>query len=369
MRGCLRGKTVAGLLCLCLALGMVTAGCGQKAKEEVSPKMAVAVAEVKRGTVQREVSLSGMVKGENEVSVYPKVAARVVAVEVAEGDRVAAGQVLMRLDPTDYQAAVEAAQAGVMQAEANWENRRKDWERTLMLHQQGVASDQQLEGARLLYVQAEAALTQAKASLFNAKNALENCKITSPLTGVVGLVAVGQGSMVSPQVAVAVITTPRDLKVDVGVSDRDVNYVKKGQKVLVKVGSLNGKVLPGEVVSVSQVVDPRTRQYPVKIALQDGQGLLKSGMFAEVTLATERKENVIVVPKTALGEKGARRVVFVVDDKGVAHEREVKVGLAGREEVEILQGLKEGELVVIRGQTLIRDGDEVRVVSGKEGRS
>ena len=102
----------------------------------------------------------------------------------------------------------------------------------------------------------------------------------------------------------------------------------------------------------------------IEILLDNPKGMLKSGMFAEVHLPTMVRHQVVAVPQEAVVAKGARRVVYVVDSKSVAHERPVTVGVENENLAEITEGLKAGEPVVVKGSTLIRDGDKVKVVAG-----
>lgn len=352
----------AGLAAVILVAG--TVGCGEKKVVKTDPRMPVQAVEAKTGSIERIVDYSGVVKGKNEVTLYPKVAARVIAINKHEGERISKGQAIISLDTTDYASRVVTAEAALVQAEANDLNAQRNLERTKELAQQGAASSQSLEQAQMAADVSNATLASGRAALQDARNTLANCKITAPIDGVVGLINVTEGNMVSTQTAAAVVSDMRSVKVDVNVSESEITYVQKGSKVSVLIDSLNGKSVLGTVTSVASVADAASRAFPVEITLNNADGLLKSGMFAEVKLGTEAKNGVIVIPRTAVSEKGARRIVYVVANekkKTIAREREIEMGIESKGSVEIAKGLKAGERVVVKGQTLLHDGDQVRV--------
>ncbi|MDH7498132.1 MAG: efflux RND transporter periplasmic adaptor subunit, partial [Syntrophomonadaceae bacterium] len=207
-------------------------------------------------------------------------------------------------------------------------------------------------------------LAGARAALDNARTNLANSSVPSPIAGTVGLVSVSVGDAVGAQTQVAVVSDTSRLQVQVNAAEADVSSIRPGSAVKVYVPAVSERPFAGIVETVAQAADPRARTYPVKVVLDNPGGELRSGMFAEVHLTTASRAGVLALPLEAVGEKGARKIVYVVDDKSVAHEREVTLGLQGETLVEVLSGLKAGERVVVKGQTLIRDGDRVRVVAG-----
>lgn len=363
----MRGKTTSVVLVVILIMALFYgSGCGkEKAQSEVDNRLTVKTVAVQEESIHKEVTYSGSIKGADEVTLYPKVAARVVAINLQEGDRVAKGQTIISLDTTDYQTGATVAEATLVQAEAAYENTRNNVERIRQLYQQGAVSAQQMEQAELGLVQANSALKQVRMGVQNAQNLLGNCQITSPINGVVGLIQITAGNMASPQAPVAVISSPGRMTVKVNVSESEIGFVSANSPVNVKISSVPGQVFIGKVSSVAAVADPRTKAFPVEVSLDNPDNLLKSGMLAEVQLSTEKKDGVLTLPRAAVVEKGARRVVFTVDENLVVHETAIEVGLESRERVEIIKGVALGDKVVIKGQTLLHDADEVRVAGGK----
>lgn len=362
----MRGKSSVALAVILILALFYGSGCGkEKVEKKVDSRLTVETVAVEKGSIQKEVSYLGNIKGVNEVMLHPKVAARVVAVHLKEGDRVAKGQTIISLDTTDYETQATVAEVNLAQAESAYENIRNNVERTRQLYEQGAVSAQQMEQAELGLVQARSALEQARAGMQSAQNLMSNCQITSPINGVVGLIQITEGNMASPQAPVAVVSSPGRLAVKVNVSEAEIRFVKRGSPVAVKVSSVPGQDFTGKVTSVAAVADPLSRSFPVEVTLDNPDNLLKSGMLAEVRLPTEKKDDILTIPRNAVVEKGARRVVFTVDKDSLVHETLVEIGLESRQRVEIKKGLKAGDKVVIKGQTLLHDTDEVRVAGGK----
>ncbi|MGI6550974.1 MAG: efflux RND transporter periplasmic adaptor subunit [Syntrophomonadales bacterium] len=360
-----RKSSVLLVVILIMAL-FCSGGCGkEEVQKDVDNSLTVETVAVTQESIQKEVTYSGSLKGADEVTLYPKAAARVVAVHLQEGDPVAKGQTIISLDTTDYETQAAVAEATLAQAESAYENTRANVERTRLLHQEGAVSDQQMEQAEMGLIQASSALEQARAGVQSAQNLLSNCKVTSPINGVVGLIQITEGNMASPQAPVAVVSSTGRMAVKVNVTESEISFVSVNDSVKVRVSSVSDQEFTGKVTSVAAVADPRSKAFPVEVTLDDPDNVLKSGMIAQVQVSTEKKDGVLTIPRNAVVEKGARRVVYTVDDQSVVHETTIEVGLQNRERAEVIKGLKLGDQVVIKGQTLLHDKDEVRVAGGK----
>lgn len=374
----------AGLLVALVFITMLAAGCGAKGEEEAKPtEIPVEVQAVERADVSKVAVYAGTLRGIEEATVYPKISAmsgalKVVAVNVKPGDRVRAGQSLVQLDGSDLGYQIRASEAqleGLIARKAGTEGRvanaKQTLDRTRFLFEQGAVSKAELERVETEYQAAKAGLDElnagiagAQANLDNVRNNLANCNVPSPIDGIVGIVNVNVGDSVTAQSPVAVVTDTSRLEVQVNVSEAEVSFVQPDQGVRVYVDAVASTPFTGKVTSVAQAADARSKTYPVKISLDNKNGALKSGMFAEVHLTTVSKQDAIAVPRDAVAEKSGRRVVYVVDDRNVAHEKDVQLGIEGQELVEIIKGVQVGDRIIVKGQTLIDHGDKVRVVAG-----
>jgi RND family efflux transporter MFP subunit len=320
---------------------------------------------------------SGMVRGENEVQVLPKVPARVTAIYVKPGDMVAQGQTLMTLDSQDFEAGVRQAQAGLEAAMAGKrandlqvDAALKAYERTKKLHEAGAASDFELEMAKSKYDgftagSAEAGVASAQAGLQTAREALDKCIITSPISGMVGSVNVSLGDTANPQSPAAIVTTTQNLELSVMVPEADVSYIQEGTKVNVTVSAAAAKPYVAIVRTIARVADPLKRNYEVRISLANLDGKIKSGMYAEVQIDTMSKKDTLVVPIAAVLSRSGSNILFTVDSKKRAKSIDVKTGIKNDHYIEITSGIKEGQTVITKGNTLVSEGTLVRTVSGE----
>ena len=369
-------KTLAYiLLVLVLALSLLS-GC-EKEKEVVKEtELSVSTVKAEKRNIAQAVKYPGTVRGVNEVYIMAKVPARVTAIYVKPGDRVSAGQTLLTLDSSDYESTIRNAEAVVALAEAGkktheiqLQNARLGYERTQKLFDAGAASQRDLEAAKsavemLETGSTEASLEQARAALLGAQTQLSHCTITSPISGVVGSVNLSLGDTASPTSPAATVSDTSRLEIETLVSESEVSYIKTGTEVNVLVKAAGEKPFKGKVDSVASVADPMKRNYTVKVVLDNPDNKIKSGMFAEVVISTVSKDDVLTVALAAVIPRSGRQIVYTVDNKNRAREIEVQTGLRDNNYVEIVSGLKGGEKVITKGNTLVNNGTLVRVVSG-----
>ena len=358
-----RKSTYWGLIVVLMA-ALLVGGCGQTEEAVKETEISVNTAQATERNIAKSVRYAGTVRGQNEVYLIAKVPARVTGIHVNPGDKVSQGQKLITLDSSDYQAAVAQAQAGVKAATLQLENARLGLERTEKLHAAGAASQLQLEQAQSAYDGALVGVETANAGLAMASQQIGYCNLTSPINGVVGSINLSLGDTANPSSPAAVISETSQLEIEVRVSENEISFVEVGSPVDVYVRAVSDKAIEGQVASAATVPDPVKRNYGVKIRLDNPEGQIKSGMFAEVVVNTINKDNAVCVPTNAIVPKGARSVVYVVDEENRAREREVEIGIENTTYVEIIKGVSVGEEVITKGSTLVAEGTLVRVITG-----
>ncbi|MDO4540730.1 MAG: efflux RND transporter periplasmic adaptor subunit [Syntrophomonadaceae bacterium] len=368
------------LMALVISLLMLAlAGCGNESNAQVAEKsISVATTAAAIQDITSSKAYSGVARGESEVQIYPKLSARVQSIAVTPGDVVEAGQTLMVLDNSDYlpaaaqaRAALDAASAGSKANALSLETAQKNYQRMVELHAAGAISDVELENSKmqldaLQTGASEAGVAQAQAILQSANDTLANCNITTPIAGVVGSVSYSVGDMASPAMAAAVVTSTGNMEIAISVAESDIRYVYPGAAVTVKLRSLDNLELAGTVKSVAQSSGSTSLSFDVKIIFENPDSLVKSGMFAEVDMATESRSGVLAVPVNAVVQQTGSSVVYVVDEENRARAVEVTTGLKDQEYIEILSGLKTGQQVITQGNTLVSNGTLVKV-TGAEG--
>lgn len=362
---------------LILALAFLSTGCSAQTKAAVTEEkyFPVEVSPATSQTLVETTAFSGKVVSDQEVSLVPKMPGKVTAVNVKVGDKVQAGTVLFSLDTTDLQKSIEMASIGVRTAETNYLRTKEqidlakaNLERQSQLYVAGAISKIQLEAAESQASErplelAQIQWDQAKVSLAQAQDSLNNLIVTTPVQGTVSAVNVKYGEMASSAMAAVIITKLDSLNVSLSVPENTVNSLKVGQEAKVVVTSVGDKEIKGKVTSIAPSSDSRTQLYAVKIAIGSEEGGIKPGMFAQVEIPTQTKANVLAVKSEALVLKNGEYTIYVVeDDHAVA--KLVVPGLDTGAEVEIVSGLKAGDKVIIKGQTLVDQGSKVKVVGG-----
>ncbi len=361
-----------------MLLLVVVSGCGKKEEQEAGQDVInVETAVVKVMDITKYAGYSGRVKGSNEEAVMPKLSGRVTAVHVTEGRTVSQGQVIVSLDSSKLDIAVQQAEAAVVSAraalaanEVQRQTALNNYNRMKELHNANAISDQALEAAKAQYDAlntgaAEAGVVQAQAALSMALQNLSDCQIASPMDGIVGRVDLKVGDMAGLQSPVAVINNTADLEIEVKVSEADISSVQAGTEVKVKVDAIGKEPLTGTVKSVASVADQVTRTYPVKISLPNNAAAqVKSGMFAEVMLGTQHRTGVIGIPMVAVLPKSGENTVYVINEENLARAVVVQTGLNDGSYTEITGGLQVGQRVVTKGNTLIDENSALNFVDG-----
>jgi membrane fusion protein (multidrug efflux system) len=209
---------------------------------------------------------------------------------------------------------------------------------------------------------AEAAVAQAEAALRQAKIALGEATIEAPIGGVVSMKYVDEGNMVGPTTPLVRIEDMDVVNVVGGLSERHLPALAEGStSATVTIDAYAGLRFVGAVYRAGPGIDPLTRTVEVEIRIPNPEHKLKPGMFARLALILQRRENVPVVSDEAFLRAGEETFVYVVNNSK-AHRCALKMGLAEGTRHEVLEGVKPGEFVVVRGQHMLKDGDPVVVV-------
>lgn len=376
---------------LALALVFSLAGCGNKETEsdgDLKSGVAVQVQTVEAQDISSESTVSGQVVAGSETSVYVTATAKCTAVYLEAGDAVKAGDVICTLDMESSLAQYRAAEISYNSAAESYASQKevldkqvalyeKTWNDTKALLEIGAASQVEVDSAELQYLSAAAqrdsTLAQLEAGVQSAKSgyeqlalAMENIdsrgNVIAPVDGVLASLTASEGSLVSPNYAVAVIDGAEQMKVSVMVSESLVPKLAIGDTVEVKVSAADA-VFDGTIRSVEKTANMQTKLYTVTVTVPAEVEGLMSGMFADVTFHTAVSEGAVVVPTDAIltGEDG--QYVFVVEND-TAKELAVTTGLNGSGVTEIISGLSAGAQLVTVGQQYLSDGDAVRIVEG-----
>jgi membrane fusion protein (multidrug efflux system) len=299
------------------------------------PPMPVEVAVAIRDTVVDAVQATGQIEALQSVQLQPEVQGRITDILVREGQEVAAGTPLFKVDDAELKAQVASAEADRQLAQ-------QALQRTKQLQTQNASSAADLE-------QAEARARGADASYDLLKTRLDRTVVRAPFAGVVGHRLVSIGTYVNAQTPLITLQTVNPQQAVFQVPERYADRLRNGQLVSFQVAALPGKNFSGEVVFVDPVVEVPARTILIKARVPNPEHRLQAGMFLEARLATDIRPNAVVVPEDAILPVQGSTYVWVIKD-GKADRRQVTIGVrtAGWAEIEG-GGVQAGDQVVVGG--------------------
>lgn len=290
------------------------------------------------------------------VRVSSPISGRVTRIRAQPGDRVAAGQPLVWLDSPDF----AAASADLSKSTADFQLKQKAYARASELYQGEVIARKDFDTAESDLRQAEAENNRAKLRLHNLDPGLSNASgagyaLRAPIAGIIAERNVNPGTEVKPDAPnpLFIITDPTYLWVMIDLPERYLGKVKVGQKVTIEVDAYPGGDFWGQVASIGEVLDPATRRVQVRCVVNNPSRQLKPEMFARVTPIEDERVKLPRIQNSALVTEGLYSYVFVEKEPGAFEKRQVTLGLQGRNESYVKQGLKDGERVVSIGALLL----------------
>jgi HlyD family secretion protein len=397
-----RGKVLIGLGGAVLLVGLIVMSASAKRERGVE----VRFEKVGRRDLVAAVTASGKIQPKSKVDVSPDITGRITRIVVHEGDLVVKGQFLLQIDPTIYQAGLQraqanyaSAQASLVQSIASRDQASRALDRTKQLKQQdpNLVSNEQMEQSQTAFNVAEAVansaqhqVDQARAGMREARDQLAKTRIVAPMTGRVTRLAVEEGEMAIPgnfSRDVGLLLTVSDLSViqtKVNVDETDVVRIHLGDSVEVSIDAFPDTAFVGRVTKIansallSQTVSPggsndRAVDYEVEITLENPPGDVRPDLSATARIITDTRTKALSIPIIALtvrentplttesrrdtaqvGKKKESEGVFIVVN-GKASFRAVKVGIAGDEYFEVLEGVTENEEIVAGPYQSIRD--------------
>ena len=283
------------------------------------------------------------------------IAGRVVKIAAQPGDSVTAGQPLALIDAPDY----SAAQADMAKSSADVRLKQSAHDRAKSLHEGEVLARKDFESAQndLALSQAENRRAQERLSNLTQGKAMEGGKfaLRSPIRGVVSERKINPGAEVRPDAVepLFVVTDPTHLWIIVDVPEKYLAKVMVGQRAEVEADAFPGADFIARVVSIGEVLDPATRRVQVRCTIDNPQRRLKPEMFVRVTPMPDEARKVVRIPNSAVITEGLYSHVFVEKEKGLFEKRRITLGLQGREDSFVREGLVDGDRVVTAGALLL----------------
>ncbi|MDG4880655.1 efflux RND transporter periplasmic adaptor subunit [Mesorhizobium sp. WSM4884] len=352
------GLPVVGVIVAALGL----AGCSQEkaavVEEVVRP---VKVVEIGKAETTRQLDYSGSVRARTEMNLGFRIAGKVTERLVDIGQHVNEGDVLARIDPSDYQLSVKSAQASLDAAERQVETVDLAKKRAEQLYAKNFAPKSQLDQAALSYDQAVATRDAARSTLAQAQNQVHYTDLKASRAGIVTAISADIGQVVGAGTPVMTVAVDGEKEVLIAVPEMDIAGFRPGKEVKASFWSDEGLTLDGKVREVAGSADAQSRTFAVRVSLPDDPRVLL-GMTANVEATVGSKAQLVSIPLTAMAEKDGKHIVWTVDrTSDTVHPRPIKIANFTADGVAVADGLKQGDVVVAAGTQFMTENLKVKL--------
>lgn len=328
-----------------MPLAMIMTACGNDDKGTVTevkdelPQVEISTVAVE--SVPQIKEYTANVEAENINNISPSAPNRIKSIAVEVGDPVRRGQTLVVMDG-----------ANITQSKINLDQIEREYNRAVQLLEIGAGTQQAVDQ---LKAQLDAARSQYD-------NLLENTQLISPINGVVTARNYDPGDMTGNQPVLTVGQLTPTVKVIVNISESDLALIRRGMPVDVRFDAFEGREFTGRITRIYPTVDPATRTFTAEIAINNGDGAIKPGMFARVSMNLGERNSVVVPDRAVVKQSGSGNKYVYVYSKGKVSYNHVELGRRLDNNYELLSGVADGDTVVISGQTRLADGVAVEII-------
>ncbi|MEQ8523379.1 efflux RND transporter periplasmic adaptor subunit [Gracilimonas sp.] len=308
----------------------------------------VEVSNVSRGNISAYYANTATLEAEQEATIVSKVRGIVREIYVEEGEEVKAGQVIAKIEDDQYR--IEAARA-----KATLDRLKNDFDRNKELYEKNLIAAEAYQNSQYEYESQKAAYELAQLNL-------EHTSIKSPIGGVISERFVKVGNMIGTDQQVYRVTDFNPLQAILHVPEHEMAKIRKNQRAELRVDALPNQTFAGHVERISPVVDASTGTFKVTVYVDETKGMLRPGMFGRVKIVYDTRENTRMIPKSAVMSEDLAQSVYVIRDS-LAFKKAIKTGYTNGVNVEVIEGLEDGEMVVTIGQGSLQDSTKVNVIS------
>ncbi len=352
--------TIGKVICLSV-LGVSLIACnGNHQKQETQSELVpVTLGKVQKVQERESIAVSGSIATPNAPATAGfLVSGKVISVGPREGDFVQKGQVLAAIEATDYQLPLAAAKAQTDQTRVGFDRAEDEFRRMKMLYDARSMAPNDFMKYKTAYDAARQQYEQALASERLVRKHLNDATLRAPMSGYIAKRSIEPGDTATPGHPVFEIVQMDPLEVNVGVPETDVRLVRVGQKAIITVPAIPGKVFEGTVRIINVSADPATRTYMTRISVPNHERLLRVGMVAEATIRGDQTITMTTLPGDAVvrDPQGATQVFVYYPDQKRVYAKRVEIGAIVNKNVEIKSGLSGNELIVLAGQSKLRNG-------------
>ncbi len=332
------------------------------------------------GTINEQITLTGALKPKNQVDVNPKISGRLIRLTIDTGQAVARGALIATIEDDEINQQIERSKASISvvdatigQRDAEFRNAQVELERNKKLVAEGIISRTVLDTLETRHQVAQSQLTLARAQRRQSEAEMRELtirqgqtRVYAPLSGVIARRHVDVGAMLSSGTPIVTIVSLNPMVIEATASERDIARIRSGTTVNVTVDSLPDQKFTGRVLRIAPLLDPQTRNGMVEIEIPNRGQMLKGEMFARIQLDLGSKRETALLPRDALVYRGEQPGVYRIEND-LAKFYTVETGLTQADKVEVVSGLKVGDVVITRGSNLIKEGDRVRTMEKGAG--
>lgn len=347
---------------------LLVVSCSKDVQQEEPPIRPVRYEKVFATGGSRIRTFSGTAQAGTESRISFKVPGFIERVPVRVGDSVEKGQLIAKMDASDYELQVQQAEASLAQAQALERNAKSVYDRTQALYESRTSSKQDLDAARAAHESATAQVKAIEKRLELASLQVSYTRLVAPTKGSIASVDVDENENVQAGQPIVVLTSGNLPEVQVSVPEVLISQISTGSKVAVNFNAIPEKTFDATVTEVGVSATTFATTFPVTVRLDKPNKEIRPGMAAEVgfRFETAGTQEHLVVPAVAVNEDLEGRHVFVLepieDGMAITKRQDVKIGELTSEGLEILEGLQEGDLVVTAGVSKIVDGQKVKIL-------
>ena len=359
-------RIVLGILiavCLIISYRIYSNIQNDKARAEKMSRVktvAVTTGHATRQTIIPTMSFSGSLDPEWQAEVAAKVDGRLEKVYVKEGDRVTKGQVLAILEQVDTDADLLNAKGSYLDAQTNLRKAETDLARYEKLYANGAVSQQVVDDYRFARENAAAKLEAARGNLQSMESKSAGTILVAPADGIVAKRYYQEGYYAKAGTAIFAVADISMLKTVIHIPEGQVAGVAVGNKAEIKLPAYPGKKIIGKITRIAPVADLPSHTFAAEVSVDNSQGLL-AGVYANVYLKAEPKENVLTVPLHSIVMRDDQQTIFVADKNGVIQRKVLTVGFTDDKVAEIIDGITEEDVIVVEGQNKLREGVKIKM--------
>jgi RND family efflux transporter MFP subunit len=314
--------------------------------DEVKFRIPVSVKQMRPETFRHFIEVTGKLEAEEDAFISPEMNGQIENIYVKEGQAVKKGQLLASLNTSVIESSITEVKTGLELASKLYEKQKELWD-------QGI-------GSELQFLEAKNAKEQAEARLATLEAQLDMARVTAPFSGVVEKIMMKEGELAIPGMQLMQLISLENLKLYGDISERYLTSVKKGDDVDVSFPDIEGLGVTAPIYRVGNLIDNASRTFRIEIKVNNRNKKLKPNMYSLIRINDFSSSSAFIVPSVSIKQDIKGNYLYVADTKtNKARKRYVKTGLSYEDQTMLLEGVSEGENIIVKGFAQVSDGIDI----------